>query len=184
MRLKCACDLRINHRRINYSSRLRKMKTLFSSARRRPIHRRWSGFERRPFTVIARRPLAAAATRQAKGEGEGHGVHAALPAKQRVKKSKPQAWGWLRSVIPAKAGIHFRRQNKLSAWVPASAGTTLRSVSRGISTCKSASTAVFRVKLEQALIQVTAFAGPAARPASRRISICKSASTAVFRLFA
>ena len=70
--------------------------------------------------------MVAAATRQAKGEGEGHGVHAALPAKQRVKKSKPQAWGWLRRAIPAKAEIRFQRPNKLSAWVPASAGTALR----------------------------------------------------------
>ena len=31
-----------------------------------------------------------------------------------------------RSVIPAKAGIHFSRRNKTLAWVPASAGTTLR----------------------------------------------------------
>ena len=50
---------------------------------------------------------------------------------------------FFRGVIPAKAGIHFRRQNKLSARVPAFAGTTPQSVSRGISTCKSASTAVF-----------------------------------------
>jgi len=32
----------------------------------------------------------------------------------------------VRSVIPAKAGIHFSCWNKILAWVPAFAGTTLR----------------------------------------------------------
>ena len=49
-----------------------------------------------------------------------------IPAFERVKKSKLQPSVRLRSVIPAKAGIHFSRWNKTLAWVPAFAGTTLR----------------------------------------------------------
>ncbi len=45
---------------------------------------------------------------------------------EHVKKSKLQTSARLRSVIPAKAGIHFSRGNKTLAWVPAFAGTTLR----------------------------------------------------------
>ncbi len=45
---------------------------------------------------------------------------------EHVKKSKLQTSARLRSVIPAKAGIHFSRWNKTLAWVPAFAGTTLR----------------------------------------------------------
>ncbi len=41
-----------------------------------------------------------------------HPVRSAVPAQERVKKSELQASGRLRSVIPAKAGIHFRRWNK------------------------------------------------------------------------
>jgi len=36
-----------------------------------------------------------------------------IPAKERVKKSKLQASRRLRSVIPAKAGIHLSSWNKL-----------------------------------------------------------------------
>ena len=42
-----------------------------------------------------------------KAQKAGHGFQTVIPAKERVKKSKLQTSARLRSVIPAKAGIHF-----------------------------------------------------------------------------
>src|SRR5271157_5336421 len=42
------------------------------------------------------------------------------------EKIAPGTFARCTAVIPAKAGIHLSCQNKLLAWVPASAGTTLR----------------------------------------------------------
>ena len=50
----------------------------------------------------------------------------AVPAQERVKKSKLQPLAELRSVIPAKAGIHLSRWNKLLYGSPPSRGRRYR----------------------------------------------------------
>ena len=56
------------------------------------------------------------------GVRQGHGFRTVIPARERVKKSELSIFGRLRSVIPAKAGIHFRGQNKLLDGSPPTRG--------------------------------------------------------------